>query len=250
MRLFRSLLADGLIFGLLAVMGLFLAPAALASPRLALWAIKAYCRLALGLLRRLCGIRVEVRGAVPTGPVLVVSKHQSFLDVMIHSLVLPEPRFVMKAALLWTPVFGLYAWRIGSVPIRRDRKGRAAFAMAAAVSGTRHSGQWVIYPQGTRVPPGEPMPYRVGAALLYDRLGWEAVPAATNAGVFWARKSWLRHPGTAVVEYLPSLPAGLPRAAFMARVEREVEAASDALMAEAGFVARPPAEAKEKAKAG
>ena len=75
----------------------------------------------------------------------------------------------------------------------------------------------------------------MGAGVLYDRLGGVCVPAATNAGLFWGRRTLRKRPGLAVVEFLAPIEPGLAIPEFMARVENEVEAASDRLMAEAGF---------------
>ena len=78
--------------------------------------------------------------------------------------------------------------------------------------------------------------------MLYERLGAECVPAATNAGVFWGRRGLYRRPGLAVVEFLPPIPPGLDIPVFMARVESEIETASNRLMREAGFEAIATAE--------
>ena len=107
-------------------------------------------------------------------------------------------------------------------------------------AGSAQAGQLIIYPQGTRVPPGVHKPYKVGSAVLYDQLGQDCVPAATNVGLFWPKKGILRKPGLAVVEFLPSIAAGTDQRTFLTRLEREVERASNALMAEAGFKVPPP----------
>ena len=107
--------------------------------------------------------------------------------------------------------------------------------VADVKAGLAAPGQLIIYPQGTRVAAGAKKPYKVGVGVLYSQLGHDCVPVATNVGVFWPRHGILRKPGLAVVEFLPRIPAGLPVEAFMARIEPEVEAASDRLMAEAGF---------------
>ena len=73
------------------------------------------------------------------------------------------------------------------------------------------------------------MPYKVGAALLYKQTGQPCVPAATNVGLFWPRKGIYRKPGLAVVEFLPEIPPGLTKTAFLQRLESEVETASDRL---------------------
>ncbi|MEM8789849.1 MAG: 1-acyl-sn-glycerol-3-phosphate acyltransferase [Pseudomonadota bacterium] len=241
MQLLRSLLYDALIYTLMAVMGILCAPLAALSRDWTYAIVRTYCGMVLWLLRVLCGIRVEVRGPIPQGEVLVASKHQSFLDILIHSRHLPRPRFIMKREMLWMPVIGIYGLRMGSTPVHRGRRGAAVRQMVrgAEQQVRPDPGQLIIYPQGTRLAPGIRAPYKVGAGILYDRLGVDCVPAATNAGVLWGRKSLRRIPGLAVVEYLPTIPAGLPQAEFMARLENSVETASDALMAEAGFPLAP-----------
>jgi len=107
--------------------------------------------------------------------------------------------------------------------------------MADVRSGASRPGQLVIYPQGTRVAPGEKLPYKAGTAALYSQLGQTCVPVGANVGLFWPKHGILRHPGTAVVEFLPAIEPGLTNAEFMARLEAEVETSSNALMAEAGF---------------
>lgn len=235
MLLVRSLLFDTLLYGLMGVMGLALAPAAAVSRRAALWSIQSYCGIVLWLLRAICGLKVEIRGEVPSGRVLVAAKHQSFLDVLILSRVLPEPQFVMKAELKWMPVLGFYAWRIGCTPVVRAQGARALKRMVSDLDrqGQALTGQVVIYPQGTRVAPGAHVRYRPGAGAIYARHAMPCVPAATNSGCFWGRRSLLRRPGVAVVEFLPVIPPGLPAQAMMAEIEARVEAASDALIAEA-----------------
>jgi len=235
----RSLVFDVLLYAMMAVMGIAFAPLALWSVDGAYRAVKTYARSSLWLLRVVCGLRVEVRGPVPTGQVIVASKHQSFLDILVLAATLPRPKFIMKQELRWAPILGLYAMRIGSTPVNRGARSRAMKDMVAHV-GAREADaarQLVIYPQGTRVLPGATLPYKVGAGVLYDRLGEPCVPSATNVGVFWSRRSPYRRPGLAVVEFLPTIPPGLPIAEFMSRIETGVEAESNRLMREAGFEA-------------
>jgi 1-acyl-sn-glycerol-3-phosphate acyltransferase len=237
MTLIRSLIFDIVFWLVMLVMGIALAPAAAWSREGAAFGVTRFCRIARVLLRLICGLRTEVRGPVPQDAVIVCSKHQSFLDIIIHVSVLPRPRFIMKQELKWTPILGLYAMRMGSTPVNRGKKGQAVKDMVAKAerieSGGR--GQLVIYPEGTRVAPGARLPYKIGAGVLYSRMGVPCIPAATNAGVFWGRRSMLRKPGLAVVEYLPAIPAGLAVEDFMPRMEAVVEDASARLMAEAGF---------------
>jgi 1-acyl-sn-glycerol-3-phosphate acyltransferase len=142
----------------------------------------------------------------------------------------------MKREILWTPIIGLYAKGIGCIPVARGKRGAAIKQMVRDVdAGRLEAGQLIIYSQGTRVAPGVKAPYKVGTSVLYKELGQPCVPVATNVGVFWPRKGIMRKPGLAVIEFMPTMPEGLPREEFMTVLEQTVEARSDALMQEAGF---------------
>ena len=142
----------------------------------------------------------------------------------------------MKRELLWTPVIGIYAKRLGCVPVDRGKRGAAIDKMIKDVAeGRADPGQLVIYPQGTRVAPGDRKPYKAGAGVLYTKFGHTCVPTATNVGLFWPRKGIVKHPGRAVVQILDPIPPGMVQAEIMGRLEAEIEPASDALMREAGF---------------
>ncbi|MCB2116492.1 MAG: 1-acyl-sn-glycerol-3-phosphate acyltransferase [Rhodobacteraceae bacterium] len=220
----------------MAILALFWTPIALFRRDAAFDAVHSYCRWVRASAAFLVGLKSEIRGEVPSGEVLIASKHQSFFDIIMIVSVVPRPKFIMKKELLWAPILGWYAKRIGCVPVDRGKRAEAMKKMVADVkSGLTQPGQLIIYPQGTRVAAGATRPYKVGVGVLYSQTGQPCVPAATNVGVFWPRHGILRKPGLAVVEFLPTIPAGLPVEAFMARIESEVEGASNRLMAEAGF---------------
>jgi 1-acyl-sn-glycerol-3-phosphate acyltransferase len=222
--------------------GLAYAPWALFSRRGAYAACKGYSRWVFWTAGWMVGIRCEVRGTPPSGEVVVAAKHQSFLDIMMIFNALPAGKFIMKKEILMMPVIGQYARLLGCVPVDRGKRGAAIEKMVADVEAGRASpGQLIIYAQGTRVPPGVKAPYKVGVAVLYQQLGQPCVPVATNVGVLWPKRGFLRKPGTAVVEFLPEIAPGLSRNDFMTEIEQAVEGRSDALMAEAGFVTVPRA---------
>ncbi|OAN69019.1 glycerol acyltransferase [Sulfitobacter sp. EhC04] len=218
------------------VIGLAFAPWAMFSKRGAYTACKSYAAWCMWSARWLIGLRCEVRGAVPTGEVLIAAKHQSFLDIIMIFHALPRAKFIMKREILWTPVIGQYTKRMQMIAVDRGKRGKAIAKMIADVeAGKIEPGQIVIYSQGTRVAPGTRIPYKVGSAVLYDQLHQPCVPAATNAGFFWPRRGLYRRPGVAVVEFLDPIAPGLGREAFMQKLEQEVETASDNLLAEAGW---------------
>ncbi len=236
LQYFRSILFITLMYVWMLILGVIGAIPAGLSRNWAYRIMKWYCLHVLWLAKVLCGIRYEVRGEIPTGYVVIASKHQSFLDVILHMYLAPRAKFVMKRELKWAPVLGFYALRIGSAPVKRGDKSKAVGQMMKGVERNKTEvSQLVIYPQGTRVPPGTYKPYKVGAAVICERMGKPCIPVATNTGVMWPKHSLLRYPGTAVIEYLDPMPEGLKLEAFTKELEARIEPASNALMAEAGF---------------
>jgi 1-acyl-sn-glycerol-3-phosphate acyltransferase len=224
----------------MAVLAVVFAPFAIFSRSAAYAAMFTYCRWVRFSARVLVGLRSEVRGSVPDYGAVVAAKHQSFFDIILIFGALPRPKFIMKRELIWAPILGQYALRIGCIPVDRGKRGQAIAKMKADVAaGAVADGQIIIYPQGTRVAPGDARPYKVGTGLLYEQLEQPCVPVAINVGLFWPKRSLLRKPGLAVVEFLPPIPPGLPVPEFMKALEKAVEAGSDRLMAEAGFPAPP-----------
>ena len=232
----RSVLFITQMYIAMPIIGLIFAPWALFDKRGAYAACKGYSCYVFWTARWMVGLRCEVRGTPPGQEALIAAKHQSFLDIMMIFTALPAGKFIMKKEILWTPIIGLYAWRLGCVPVARGKRGAAIKKMMADVkSGRVEPGQLVIYPQGTRVRPGDYRPFKVGSFVLYKQLEQSCVPTATNAGIYWRKGTMLRLPGTAVVEFLPVINPGVEQDDFMGRLEYEVETGSNALMREAGF---------------
>ncbi|WP_425084312.1 lysophospholipid acyltransferase family protein [Ruegeria profundi] len=232
----RSLIFMIVIYVWMLILGIVYLPYAIFTKQGALRACKTYARSTMWLARWMVGIRCEVRGTVPTGEVVIGAKHQSFLDIIMIFDAIPHGKFIMKRELLWTPVIGMYARRLGCIPVNRGKKGAAVAKMVKDVAKEfAEPGQLVIYPQGTRVAPGVSKPYKVGTAILYSGLGFPCVPVATNAGVFWPRSGILRKPGLAIVDFLNPIEPGVERDAFLNRLENVIETRSNALMKEVGF---------------
>lgn len=232
----RSVVFIGQMYVMMALMGLLFLPLVFLRADGAYIANRTYCRYVRWSAAWMVGLRSEVRGPVPQDEVIIAAKHQSFLDILLLVSVLPRPRFVMKKELAYAPIFGWYAKRIGCVPVDRGKRGKAVQDMVAAVTDPEApKGQLVIYPQGTRVGAGAYKSYKIGVGALYAQLGQPVVPAATNVGVFWRRRGFMRKPGLAVLEFLPPIPPGQSLSAFMQEIEHEVETASNRLMVEAGF---------------
>lgn len=233
MNLIRSLIYAVWLFLGTTVMAILLLPT-LAMPRGAIaWGIRVWGRyLRLGL-RLICGITIEVRGRqyLPKGPVLIAAKHQGWADIFVGVTILDDACFVMKRELLKIPLIGWYCIKVGMVWV--DREGHAA-ALKKLVTDVqdrmRHDRQVVIFPEGTRTPPGDPGSYKPGIAALYRDLGIPCLPLATNSGVHFPAKGLMKYPGRVVFEFLEPIPAGLKRGEFMKVLEERVETASNALL--------------------
>lgn len=234
MQFARSFVFNISIYVMMLVLAVLYFPMAVFSKSWAFRACHAYCAYVRWALRWMVGMETEIRGTPPTGAVVVAAKHQSFLDILLIFSAIPRGKFIMKRELMFAPLIGQYALRIGCVPVNRGKRGAAIEKLKQDVArGLVDPGQLIIYPQGTRVAPGVKKPYKVGTGVLYEQLGQPCVPVATNVGYFWPKRAVLRKPGVAVVEFLDPIPPGLPVKAFMARLEDAIEPRSDALLAEA-----------------
>ena len=206
----------------------------LAMPRWGIIAVaRFWARTNLWLLRMVCGIRVEFRGVekIPPGPLLVSSKHQSLWETFALLLILPDPAYIMKRELMWIPFFGWYTWKAGMIPVDRSRGSQALAEMnACARREAQHNRQIIIFPEGTRRPPGAEPKYKYGVVHLYAEMGVPCLPIALNSGLFWPRRSIRRYPGTIRVEVLDPIPPGLGKDEFFERLQGEVEAATARLV--------------------
>lgn len=179
------------------------------------------------LLRTLCGIRIEVRGEPPTTPSLIAAKHQSALETVAFHRLVPEIAVLLKAELLRVPLLGRYLVQAGCVPIDRDGGTKAMRQTIRAASERLDDGlSLLVFPEGTRVPPGERRPYRPGIAALYLQLQRPVVPVALHTGHVWGKGLFAKRPGTAVISFLEPIPPGLDRRTFMARLEHAIESES------------------------
>ncbi|PCJ59393.1 MAG: 1-acyl-sn-glycerol-3-phosphate acyltransferase [Rhodospirillaceae bacterium] len=188
------------------------------------------------LLSHVVGITAEIRGReyLPEGAFLVASKHQSAWETMAYVFLLRDPSFVLKREILLIPVFGLYVRKAGLVPIDRTRGVAALRRMLRSAGKAAEEGRpIVIFPEGTRVAPGSHSPYHAGIVALYTHLHLPVVPVALNSGLYWSRRSFLKRPGKIVLEFLPPIPEGLGKSAFLEEVEQRIEGATDRLVAEA-----------------
>lgn len=187
------------------------------------------------LLRVICGTKVEIVGRehIPSGPLLVASKHQSAWETLALLPLFSDATFILKRELTWLPLFGWYMRKGRVIPIDRGARSAALKSMTVrARQELADNRQIIIFPEGTRRPPGAPPAYKFGVAHLYAAFGVPCLPVALNSGLYWPRNALVRRPGTIRVEILPAIPPGLPREAFLERLQSDIETASDRLVAQ------------------
>ena len=178
-------------------------------PRLLRYRIIAgWSRLVIYLARSILGIGWRIEGAehLPSRPAVILAKHQSAWETMAFQLIFPPQVHVLKRELLWIPFFGWGLALMSPIAINRSR-GAAALRQIAKTGRERlDQGFWVVvFPEGTRVRPGERRPYQLGGAWLAAAAGAPVVPVAHNAGLVWPRNAFLKRPGTVTVRIGPTI---------------------------------------------
>ncbi len=183
--------------------------------------------LNLWWLKRSCGLSYRVSGAehIPRDTAIIFCKHQSTWETLALQAIFPPQVWVMKRELLWVPFFGWALAMLGSIAI--DRKaGRKAIDQLITQGRQRlEDGRWVVvFPEGTRIAPGQRGRYRIGGAVLAEQSGHPIVPVAHNAGEFWPKRGFLKRPGEIQVVIGPPIQTqGRSAAEILALAETWIE---------------------------
>jgi 1-acyl-sn-glycerol-3-phosphate acyltransferase len=224
-------LAFNLIFNAFTVGIVVTAPLmALVGPRALRWHANGWARAQGALARRLLGVRVRIEGRIPEGPFLFAVKHQAMFETLELAWRVGAPMIVMKRELTQIPLWGWAAQRYGSIGIDRAGGADALRAMLREAKEARRSGRAVlIFPEGTRVAPGETPPLRSGFAGLYKALGIPVVPVALDSGRLWPRKG-VKRPGVITIRFGEPIPTGLSRVEIEARVHAGINALEPAFV--------------------
>jgi 1-acyl-sn-glycerol-3-phosphate acyltransferase len=231
----RSLAFNALFYANLIVHMIVALPTLALPRRVQLIFVRSYARTSLWLLRIVCGTKVEWRGVekLPQGACIVACKHQSLWETFALYAILDDPAYILKRELMWIPLFGWHMAKAGLIAIDRSAGLAALSRMTArAKKELERSRQVIIFPEGTRRPPGAEPSYKSGVAHLYAKAGAACVPLALDSGLFWPRRSLMRFPGTILVEVLDPIAPGLDTRAFLHRLQNALEEATSRLIAE------------------
>ena len=170
--------------------------------------------------------REHVPDRATQGGVIFLSKHQSRYETLLFRSLFRRMCYVYKRELHWVPFFGWGIYLCSMIPINRAR-GREALDQVAAVGGSKLREGWymILFPEGTRVDPGQKRRYKQGGTHLSVATGVPVLPIAHNAGDVWPRGKWIKKPGMVTVSIGPPIaPDGLSAEQQMARVEAWIEA--------------------------
>ena len=186
---------------------------------------RAWARYHRWCARHILGIRSRIEGTPPRGAALVPIKHQSMFETMEIVLMLDEPALVLKRELTRIPLWGWVVRRYGVIAI--ERSGGAAtlrLMMRAAEAAIAEGRAIVIFPEGTRVAPGETPPLKSGFAGLYRMLKLPVHAVAVDSGRLAPRQSFVKRPGIVTFRFADVIPPGLGREEIEARVHSAINA--------------------------
>lgn len=192
-------------------------------------------------LEHLCGLTYTVEGRenIPDVPGIAMLKHSSAMETLVDLLLFPKQTWALKRELMWLPFFGWGTALLKPIAVRRGGGHSAVNQLARMGSERLAEGLWVmIFPEGTRTPPGMAGRYGVGGAVLALRSGAQIVPVAHNAGDFWPRRGWVKKPGT--VRFIigpPISPDGLDARQITAKVKDWIESNVEEIRSEAALSA-------------
>lgn len=199
--------------------------------------IRSYTRAINLALHWIGGIKKDVRGRehLPDGAFILAPKHASWGD---GYMIYPEIRnlaFVTGDHLERFPLVGGILHKLGAIVIDTCGGGeRKAASLIEGMTRAREDGRRVlIYPEGHLAPVGFHFRYKPGVWHMQHSMDVPIVPVATNLNCFWQQEEILKKPGTAVIEFLEPIPAGLSKEETMARLTAAIETRSAELIAEA-----------------
>ena len=202
---------------------------------------KIWCAIMTKGMKWWLNIEIKVIGKIPSRDTIVIYaiKHQSAWETVFCTDLFSMPSIVLKKALIFLPVIGLYFLRAGAIPITRDQGINALRKMGRnAKKAVKEKRSMMIFPQGTRVSPGissKEKPYLPGVFLLYSQAKVPVIPVAHNAGLLWPKNSFLKYPNrlkskSITLKILPEIQPGLSKQEFLAKLETAIETSSDELI--------------------
>lgn len=234
---FRSLLFNIAFYGWTLLCSLLFLPLLFLPRTMLLKTLRIWMRGFFWICEHIVGIYVKIIGEekLLVKPAIIAAKHQSAWETIVFHHFLPDPSIVLKQELLWIPLFGWYLKKLGMVPLSRSKRRGAQDLknlLKEAEQAVAQGRPVLIFPEGTRSKPGYKGTYQSGVASLYLHLNIPVIPIAHNAGVYWPRRGFIKHPGCIVIKVLDPIEPGLSRQEFMRILENKIETTTNDLVHE------------------
>ena len=154
----------------------------------------------------------------------IAASHQSMFETFYLQTIFNSPVFILKKELLLIPIFGWYLKKIGSISIKRNKvtKDNLGFFddIVKIISNSKRP--LIIFPQGTRVKPGETPPFKKGVAKIYEKIKIPCQPIAINSGLVWPKKGTKNANKTITISILPKVDNGLSSDDFLKNLEEKI----------------------------
>ncbi|WP_411817039.1 lysophospholipid acyltransferase family protein [Hyphococcus sp. DH-69] len=223
----RSLIFTILLILSIAVMGIICLPMII-NKNAARKTVQLWARIALWLLHHIAGVKLHLEGKenIPQSGAIIAANHQSMWETIALYALMPKPVMILKKELLNIPVYGWWARGAGNVAINRQDGAKALRAMTRQTVEHIEAGEQVIvFPEGTRIPPGERASIKPGVAGLYAATKTICVPVAHDSGRHWLHPGIKKIPGTITMRILPPIQPGLDRKSFTEELRGSLERA-------------------------
>ena len=233
----RSLVFFSFFFGWTFLLLFVYLPTLLLPRKTALIFYKFWAASVLFGCKYIAGIDVKVEGIenLKKQPVILASQHQSTWETMFLVLILKDPTYILKKELLFIPLFGLYLWKAKVIAIYRKKGKKSLETIIEQAKDCFDNGRSIIiFPEGTRLPPGQKKPFKYGVAGLYEFCQKNypdvpVVPVALNSGCFWPRRQMLLTSGVVTVKILPPMADNIPTDRFLSDLQDKIWLSSDEL---------------------
>ena len=193
-------------------------------------------------LKHIIGLKYRLIGAenIPNRPSIICAKHQSGWETLALQEIFPPQVYVAKRELFKIPFFGWGLKLVKTIGIDRSNSREANKQLMEQGMARKNEGYWItIFPEGTRLPPGEKGRYKLGGARMAKMFEMDIVPVSLNSGEFWPKNAFLKHPGTITVVIHPVIPHNSgTEAELMAECEKRIETQQPLIEGKGPFAAK------------
>lgn len=183
---------------------------------------KLWSKLVILLLKKIMNIRVIIEGYehIPATPCVIAFQHQSAFDTIIPSLIFNNFVFALKKELLFVPFLGTYLCKLKAIFLNRKKGISSLKNLLRNALKVYQSGKSIlIYPQGSRINPGDMVPIQPGIYGLYNHLKCFVLPVSINSGYVWKRRSFFKSPGVIKIVIHPIIKKGLSKNELLKNID-------------------------------